>query len=308
MSAARLVLLALLGAATLLGCERADDTGAMPATSATPDEDRIAFHFELDGLRPRDNTLYYAVGSDVDGKAPYVGTIVDATSIFVIEGRPGDAYHMRTEPRMTPADTRMRWTVDLRGTLGDASTADGKVVVKVASPARARIHVVASLGMAGPDFLTLFDEGSKTAACAVRDPSFGMITAAWDSAAGNALREAAPPRPWVVEEFAPGRCVIGARTHGRQWMALRADVGPGTTIDMDVGRQPSGGGTVICEDSGAVLLLGGEFPIPAPRLTTNLQFRSKWDGVPPGKHKVRYPDGRVEDINVTDGDETRLGR
>ena len=303
----------LFCAATLIGCNREDGPGGgstngqarPPSTS----EDKLAYHFVLEGPHPRDDTFYYAVGSAVDGDAAYAGAILNERSLFVIEGSPGDAYHVRTEPRMTPADVRMRWSVDLRGTLGDAADAGGNASVNVTAPEKARIQVVVGPSSGGPDFVTLYDEVSKTAACAVRDANLGLITAAWDARGkGNAFRESAPPRPWVIEEFAPGPCVVGARAEGRQWMAIRVDLGAGAAIDMDVGRQPKGGGIVICEDPNAVLLLAGEFAIPAPRRTTALQFRSRWAGVPPGKHKVRYPDGRVEEIAVTNGEETRLGK
>jgi len=289
--------LALVCAATLVACN--GDSAAQRA---------LAFHFKLDGPRTSNNTLYYAVGDDVNGDAPYAAAIINNRSILVIEGLPGDAYHVRSEPLETRADERMRWTISTRGTLGAAADAGGANVSTIVAPARARVHVLAPPGMGGPDFVMFYDEKTNAAAGAVRDPTRGLITAAWDSEPGNAYRDAAPARPFILDEFAPGPCVIAARTEGHQWMALRADVGPGAELDMDVGRQPKGGGSVICEDPIAVLLLAGEFPIPAPRLTTELQFRSKWDGVPPGKHKVRYADGRVVDVVATDGETTRIGK
>ena len=74
---------------------------------------------------------------------------------------------------------------------------------------------------------------------------------------------------------------------------------------FDVAAQPAGGGTVVCEDGAAELLLGGDLPIPPVRLVADF-FRARWTNVPPGKHAVRYPGGRVADVVVEDGGEVVL--
>ena len=114
------------------------------------------------------------------------------------------------------------------------------------------------------------------------------------------------PPGWLAHEVLS--CVVAARTEGHQWMAVRADLTAGAKLDLDVGRQAEGGGSVVCEDPNATLLLAGEFPVPAPRLRTDLQYRGKWDGVPPGAHQIRYPDGRRVDIEVTEGGTTKVGK
>ena len=58
----------------------------------------------------------------------------------------------------------------------------------------------------------------------------------------------------------------------------------------------------------ALLLLDRDLPIPCPVRRIDLVYRSRWDNVPPGDHAVRYPDGHVENITVTDGAEVRLPR
>jgi len=308
MRIATLALLCCVG--TLVGCNGDAPQDGSEKPPRVAENAGLTYHFKVDGPRTSTNTLYYAVGKDVDSSHPYTGTIIDDFSVLLIEGRPGDAYHVQNEPSLTPAEKRMRWTVDARGTLGDAESAESAESGTIVVTARARIHVLAPGGKGGPDFVTFYEEKTNSSACAVRDPARGLITAAWNtqSGNGNAFRETAPARPWTLEEFAPGPCIVAARTEGHQWMAVRADIGPGTELDLDVGRQPPGGATVICEDRGALLLLAGEFAIPAPRVTTELQYRSKWDGVPPGKHKMRYPDGRVVDVIAKDGETVRLDK
>ena len=54
-----------------------------------------------------------------------------------------------------------------------------------------------------------------------------------------------------------------------------------------------------------MLLLGGDLPVPYPR-QTDVLIRSRWDGVPPGRHALRRSDGRVVPIDVTDGESIDL--
>ena len=197
----------------------------------------------------------------------------------------------------------MLWMIDARGVLGGGN---GQTVVQ--APPRVRLGFLAPAGSGGPDSITLYHEETGTCATAYRDPRQALFLAIWDADGGNAYRNIAPPRPWQVDDFAPGTYVVGAHLTGRQWLARRVTLVAGETTELDAGGQPEGGATVICEDGDALLLLGGELAVPAPRITTTLQFRSVWRGVPPGTHVMRYPDGREVEVVAREGEESRLGK
>jgi len=278
--------------------------GGEPAVAAPPVEHR----FRLRGPRPSKNQLYHAVGDEIDAGRPYTGAILDEAGGFVLTGPPGAPFHVRSEQDPTPAERRMLWMVDVRGTLGAGWAGPTDEPTEVVAPPRATVALHAPAGTGGPDAVSFHHEASATSATAWRDPRHGYFLAIWDAAGGNAYRDIAPPRPWTIDDIAPGSYVVGTRTEGRQWTARRVTTGPDAPLAVDAWAAPEGGGRVTCEDPGALLLLDGELPIPAPRITTALQFRSSWKGVPPGRHAVRYADGREVEIDVRDGAATRLGR
>ena len=90
-----------------------------------------------------------------------------------------------------------------------------------------------------------------------------------------------------------------------RWYA-RDPAWPGIVFrGLGMAAQPEGGGTVVCDDGGAELLIGGDLPIAPLRLVSEY-FRARWTNVPPGKHAVRYRSGKVVEIVVEDGGEVVL--
>ncbi len=308
------IAIAAAAAALFAGCDGQDSAPVSPADGPAKTAPQLAPHrFRLEGPRPWNGALYFAVGAAIDGDEPYEGTILDESGVFYVAGPPHAPYHVRSEIRPTAAERRMLWMVDARGILGPGVSVapgarDDAEPVVARAPPRTRIIFRAPAGDGGPDAVTLVHEASGTSATAYRDPRQGYFLAIWDDVAGNAYRNIAPARPWSIDDFAPGEYVIAARLEGRQWTARRATLSPGVPLVVDAGVLPAGGGTVICEDGNAWLLLGGDLPVPAPRITTTLHLRSVWHGVPPGAHAVRYPDGREVEIAVEDGGTTRLPR
>ena len=298
--------LALAGA--LVACDGSGSDEPIPTATLEAPAEIKAFRFILDGPLPWNETVYYATGDGIDGDEAYSGAILSSGGLFIVRGSEGAPYHIRSEPRPSAAEKRVLWMVEARGVLGDGLTDITAEAIRVEAPPRALIRFEAPGGSAGPDSVTLFQEETRTRATAYRDPRSAFFLAVWDDHAGNAYRQLAPPRPWVVQDFAPGRYVIAARTEGRQWAAWRAELSPERPFEIDSGVQSQGGATIICEDADALLLLNGELAIPAPRITTTLQYRAAWHGVPPGKHAVLYPDGRRVGVEVADDQELRLGK
>ena len=157
------------------------------------------------------------------------------------------------------------------------------------------------------------DEGSGARLAAVRDPLKGLTFATWDTRHAPdpdpwiAATMTAPTRPWTWSDVRPGKFAIAARAEGRQWVARRVELKAGAAETFDVAAQPKGGGSVVCEEGAAELLIDGDVPVAPLRIVRDL-FRTRWDGVPPGKHAVRFPDGRRVDVRVADGETVTLKR
>jgi len=305
MKAARALLPLLALAAT--AC---DGSGApvapTPAGRTAPAAAQPTPHyFRLLGSRPWNDTVYAAVGDEIDSGRPYKGAILEESGMFVVFGPEGAPYHVRSEVNPKASEERMLWMVEARGTLGSGSRSGA---VEVTAPPRAIVTLRAPAGTAGPDAVTFLDESTKTCATAYRDPQHAMFLAIWDARGGNAYRNVAPPRPWRIPDIKPGTYVIGAHTAGHHWTARRVTIGPDAPLEIDAGAAPEGGGTVVVENDQALLLLDGDLAIPAPRITTTLAYRSVWKNVPPGTHGVRYPDGRELPVDVKEGETTKLGR
>lgn len=306
--AGMLLLVALAAAAC-------DGSGTPPAPAPAPAAGTGAaaakptpFRFRLLGSRPWNETVYAAVGDEIDSGRPYKGALLEESGIFVIPGAQGAPYHIRSEVNPKPSEERMLWMVEARGTLGAGAAGGAPGVVEITSPPRAVVTLHAPAGTAGPDAVTFFDESTRTCATAYRDPQHAMFLAIWDAHGGNAYRNVAPPRPWRIPDIKPGMYVIGAHTAGHHWTARRVTIGPDAALAIDAGAAPEGGGTVVVENDQALLLLDGDLAIPAPRITTSLVYRSTWKNVPSGAHRVRYPDGREVPVVVKDGATTKLGR
>lgn len=219
-----------------------------------------------------------------------------------VRGGVGEPWRLRSETDVTAAVGRMLWMTDVSGVFGDEETID----VPLAPRADVVLTGAESEG-ATDDVLTCVDEASGARLAAVRNSAKGLRFAAWDAASWRLYSMQAPPRPWVWDESRPGTYVLAARTAGRQWLARRAELRPGESVVLDVAAQPPGGGEVLCEAPGADLLLGGALPVPCLRLTEDT-LRSRWEGVPPGRHAVRYPGGEVVPVDVADGAAVRLPR
>jgi hypothetical protein len=297
-----------------LACDGASGPSGGAAPAQGEQAEKRLHHFRLLGPLPWNKTVYYAIDDAIDAAAPYVGAIVGDNRVFVLSAPAEARFHIRSERLSTEAERRMLWMVDSRGTLGDGVSdtnipiAEIEEIRDVTAPERAVVTLTAPAGSGGPDALTFYDEETGTCATAYRDPRHAYFLAVWDADTANAYRNVAPPRPWKLEDIAPGTYVVGAVTAGRQWTARRVEIGPRKPLEIDAGAAPAGGGTVVCEDSRALLLLNGELAIPAPRITAALAYRSTWKNVPPGSHKVRYPDGREVDVDVVEGETTKIGR
>jgi len=269
----------------------------VPNNGAAPAVEEFTFRWH--GPRPWNDTVYVGTGEVLASSQRFPGRVLGELGEFVVGGVPGGAYVVRTEPLITEAERALLWHVEVAGEF------ESQQPITLVAPQRARIRVQAP-GHGGPDELVLYDEETGTSGSALRDENKALFLCAWKGRDGNGYRHRAPARPWVCDEFLPGPCVVAARTRGRQWVALRTDLSPGTDVRLDVGEAPEGGGTVICEDENALLVLDAEFPLPAPRISIDLAFRATWKGVPPGEHVVRHPDGHEVDITVEDGGEVRL--
>lgn len=225
-----------------------------------------------------------------------------------IGGKPGCRWTASTELAPNHAMERMLWMVKAEGTFGDA----GEVVLPVGR--RPEVVVSGDEGsVPGPDWLTFTDEDGGGRLVAMRDANRGVRVALWDvkdAAARDDWRSwdhTAPMRPWAFGEVRAGRFAVAARCAGRQWVAFRTDLVDGEQIPVDVTKQPPGGATVLCENPKAELLLGDDVPVPPLRLTQD-HVRSRWEGVPPGRHSMRYPDGTRRTFEARDGAEVRLPR
>ena len=117
----------------------------------------------------------------------------------------------------------------------------------------------------------------------------------------------AKPRPWVWRESAPGSFVIAAKTGERRWLVQRVELKTGETTTLDPSHEPKGGGHVVCEDVRAELLINGELPLPAMRLS-DLQFRAEWSNLPDGHHVLAYTDGRRVPFDCTDKTDLTFGK
>ena len=292
----------LIAAATLLlaGCDGSAPDAA-PADRPAP----RTYFLRLVGdpqSMPWNRTLYLTLGTGERAAPPVPCVFFEDEPGVNLRAIPGDAFLLRSEPETTPAVERMLWMTELRGVLGDAETID------VPLAARAEVVLTGRESDGGTDdVLTCFDEESGARLAAVRNSTKELRFAVWDAKSWRAHWMAAPPRPWTWDESRPGRYVVAAHTEGRHWIALRAELRPGTPVILDVAAQPKGGGTVLCDAAGADLLLGGDLPVPCLRLTEDT-LRARWTGVPPGRHAVRYPDGTVVAVEVADGAEVTLPR
>lgn len=238
---------------------------------------------------------------------PIPVTFFEDTPQVKIAGRAGEEWYALTEASPSPAMERLLWMMKRRGTFGE------KDVIDLPMPKRASVRLTGEEGTTpGDDTMSVVHEESGARLVAVRGGIRGLHFAIWDPSqpAGKddwrIADHRAPMRPWVFNELKPGATfVIAAKCDGRQWIVRRATLTAGAEIVFDVAAQPEGGGTVVCDDGGAELLIGGDLPIAPLRLVSEY-FRARWTNVPPGKHAVRYRSGKVVEIVVEDGGEVVL--
>lgn len=220
----------------------------------------------------------------------------DETGHFELELPAGCDVHILSEARPSPAMRSVFWMLDRKLVHPDH---DGAATLEL--PPRTRVRLEAGAAPSGVDVVTLFDAATGTSAWALNDPSKALYTGFARGADTDTFQRRAENRPFTTGEFKPRRYVLGARVNGRQWLARRVELAPGGVLELDCGAQPAGGGRVICENGEALLLIGGELPVPMPYRRSDFRLRCVWDGVPPGRHAVRYPSGIDVPIDVVDG-------
>jgi hypothetical protein len=294
-------LLGALGAA-LPACNGSDGGGtALVNWNRRPKRD---YTFTVSGPLPVNQTVYFSGtrrGLDVktEGKL-----LLEPQRSFVVEGlHEGDRWVVRTEPvELSAAERRLLWHFERDG------ICDAQTELPLDLPERAVVRLTGDPRLERADVITLAHEASGTHGCAIRDPQHGTLQRIWNDAEGAGHyygKRRNTVRPFAFDDFRAGEYVVAARTEGRQWLARRASLVAGETLDLDTAGAPEGGGKVVCEEGKAVLLLGGELPVPFPRVT-EVVYRAVWDGVPPGDHAVLYPGGERRPVTVTDGGELVL--
>jgi hypothetical protein len=221
-----------------------------------------------------------------------------------VEGVPGTRWAADSEASPNRAIRRAMWTTHGEGVFGDETT----IVLPI--PPRALVRMSGDeQSEAGEDFLTVVDEEGGARLVASRRPVQALRLAVWDASQPEAKQDwrswttLAPARPWICNEVRPGvPLVLAAQVAGRQWVAQRVQLKAGEILDIDTAGAPKGGGTVICDDGGAELLLRGNLPVPPLRLSVD-SYRVLWRNVPPGRHAIRRTGGATETIEVADGTE-----
>lgn len=260
---------------------------------------RRDYRFVVEGPLPWNFTVYL-VRTDRRIDQPFEGKILEVARDFEVKGmREKEGWTVRTEPiEVTEAERRLLWFHEAHGEFGTDTT------FTVRLPERTVIQLTGDPKLERRDVITLAHEESGSHGCVIRDPKLGTLQRIWNDAEGAGhyyIKRQNHLRPFRFDDLAAGSFVVAARTDGHHWIARSTTLVAGKTLDLDTAGAPEGGGTVVCENGKAVLLLGGELPIPYPRETED-PYRATWDGVPPGKHVVLYPDGRRLDVVVVDGE------
>ena len=301
-------LLALAAAVPLAACD-GNDPEIRPA--GAPEAPGTPYVLRWTGAAedmPWNRTLYPADARPGAVDASRTAIFFEGDPGAVVAGRPGERWSLLSEIAPNRAMTRLLWIYAAQGEFGEAREID------LPPRPRARIGLTGSEGVEkGADTITVSDEEGGTRLVAVRDPVGPVRFALWDGS-GSPEKEdwrvsdlTGRLRPWTWAEVRPGKFAIAARCDGRQWLARRVELRAGATEILDVARQPPGGGTVVCDNPRAELLLGGDLPVPAIRIVQDF-YRARWQGVPPGKHAVRYPGGRTVEVTVEDGATVQLPR
>lgn len=282
--------LLLLAALAVAGCDGGGKDGAAAAKSTAP----RTYVFHVDGPEedmPFYPALFHRVTVDGVWGAPGRSAVLDDRS-FEIVATPGERWQAQSERAPTPAEVRIFWQVRAEGVFGDETD------IRIALPPRTRIEVSCPMKEIVVDEVTLYHEATDTRGWAINEPKEGLYEGIVDLKDARSYVRIAQPRPFVCDSFQPGRYVVAARIGGRQWTARRMELAPGGRVVIDAGAQPEGGREVLHDDANALLLLHGEFPIPAPRKRVDFAFRAVWEGVPPGRHAIRRSDGKVEELIV----------
>jgi hypothetical protein len=297
---------AVLAAAAVLLALLPSCDGRQPATGegAAGTGPERAYSVRMVGPRedwPWNSTLFLDAASRPAEAGPLPMVFFDDEPEFKVTAREGDAWRIRSELTPTPAMERIFWRVDQRGTFGAGREIDVRL------PPRARVVVTGEETTSGTDHLTFVDESSSARLVVARDPGRGLRYAVFDERSWLDHVFQAPPRPWSWNETRPGKFAVAARVAGRQWVAVRAELRDGEELVLDAFGRPEGGGTVVSEDPTAEILLDGDVPIPPLRLAQE-HYRSRWEGVPPGRHALRYGKDDVVPFTVEEGREVVIPR
>lgn len=295
---------AALAAATCGGCD-----GRPAATPSAPPRDYV-FRWSGDAADlPWNRTLYLLRTVDGRPQMPVGLYFFEGEEEARISASPGERWWVHSEERPTPAVAKLLWTCRAEGAFGDEPT------ITVAIPPRATLELTGDeAANSGDDELAVAHEASGARLAAQRMRHRGLRWSCWDNAAAPGSEEwrfseqLAPPSPWRFRELRPGAAlVVAGRRVGRQWVARRVEFRAGETVVLDVAGQPEGGATVIAEEPRTEILLGGDLPLPPLRLTQDF-YRAVWEGVPPGEHVARWPDGATSRFQAAAGQKVTLPR
>ena len=301
---ALLCALASVGTVATVGCDGEPATSGVTPAPPPKSGPLRRYTFVVDNGRTWNDAVFVGIGDGAGGTAlgdgPLTGRRIEEDGTFVVEARAGDEWLVRTEPGPTAAERVLLWLHEERGRFGDDETV--RIGLREREPVQLRTD-----GVIGPvDRIVVHDEESGASACVVRDPRTFLGLCVWDKGGGKAYRHRAPPRPFSADQLLTRGRVVAARSGERQWVAVRVRADQRGPVVLDVAAAPAGGATLTSEDPHALLLLNGELPLPAPRVTTELVFRSVWHGVPPGRHVVRTSDGKEHPVTLKDGEEASI--
>jgi hypothetical protein len=319
-SFARAVAASAIAAGAVAGCSCGGEPDAphvvpptVPAAAAATARTYTFRWSGADADLPWNRTLWiWTEAKQKDGTpAPPLGAIYfeGGDNDIPIEGVPGTTWRAHSEQSPNRAIDRVLWTAQHAGTFGDETS------IELALPPRAYLRLTGDESTdPGEDTLSVVDEEGGARLVAVRNHLQALRFAIWDASKPPGKEDwrvataAAPPRPWTWNELRPGvPFTIAAKCEGKQWLVRRVVLRAGEPTVFDVAAQPAGGGTLICEDPAAELLLHGDLPIAPVRVVQDF-YRASWTNVPPGRHAIRHPDGSVVPVDVTEGGEVVVPR
>ncbi|MCG3135029.1 MAG: hypothetical protein HMLKMBBP_02524 [Planctomycetes bacterium] len=277
----------------LVACAAAACDGPSGGAAPVPKAAARDYTFVLTGPDedlPWNRTLY--LGTTEGGNpVPYRG-LVFIEREMKWSGEPGSPWHAVSEPKPTPAIRRMFWLTEARGTFGDETR------IEIPLARRTGVRPTGN----GEVTLTFADPKGSSRFTVVRSSSAGQRWAVWDRGDPSSWRGdkmVISEMPFAWREIAPGTWHVCARQEGLQWTWMELELRPGHVEDIEVELRPFGGGTVLTEDADDELVMDG-ITLPSHR-NSDLTLRARWDGVPPGRQRLRRRDGTVTEIDVVAG-------